>query len=55
MLVQLLMDCTSKTNYGIRIKQQQYMEMYGTPQLPYLEHCYDVMLCTYMLGQNNLL
>ena len=30
MLVQLLMDCTSqKINYGIRIKQQQYIFVYG--------------------------
>jgi hypothetical protein len=39
LLVQLLMDCTSKKiNYGIRIKQQQYMEMESLSRI----FCYDM-------------
>ena len=39
LLVQLLMDCTSqKINYGIRIKQQQYMEMESLSRI----FCYDM-------------
>jgi hypothetical protein len=39
MLVQLLMDCTSQEiNYGIRIKQQQYMEMESLSRI----FCYDM-------------
>jgi hypothetical protein len=39
MLVQLLMDCTSQEiNYGIRIKQKQYMEMESLSRI----FCYDM-------------
>ena len=39
MLVQLLMDYTSQEiNYGIRIKQQQYMEMESLSRI----FCYDM-------------
>ena len=39
LLVQLLMDCTSQEiNYGIRIKQQQYMEMESLSRI----FCYDM-------------
>jgi hypothetical protein len=39
MLVQLLMDCTSQEiNYGIRIKQKQYMEMESLCRI----FCYDM-------------